>query len=90
MVRGAEWRETMKDRARVGKSGRACASFGARRPARFIKSNAPLSSSTPSASSLIRTHNGKDRGSKGPAPLTSLYIEANMNVISRSIVGKMV
>ena len=29
-----------KDRARAGKSGRACASFGARRPARFIKSNA--------------------------------------------------
>ena len=29
-----------KDRARAGKSGRPCASFGARRPARFIKSNA--------------------------------------------------
>ena len=29
-----------KDRARARKSGRACASFGTRRPARFIKSNA--------------------------------------------------
>ena len=35
-------------------------------------------------------HSGEDRGSKGPAPLTSLYIEANMNVIIRQIAGKMV
>ena len=32
----------------------------------------------------------KTGGSKGPAPLTSLYIEVNMNVIIRSIVGKMI
>ena len=32
----------------------------------------------------------KTGGSKGPAPLTSLYIEANMNVIIRQLLVKMV
>ena len=32
----------------------------------------------------------KTGGSKGPAPLTSLYIEANMNVIIRQLLLKMV
>ena len=43
-------------------------------------------------SSLRRVHNGEDRGSKGPAPspLTSLYIKANMNVIIRQLLLKMV
>ena len=53
-------------------------------------SNVPLSSSMPSTSSLRRMHNGEDRGSKGPAPLTSLYIEANMNVIIRQLLLKKV
>ena len=32
----------------------------------------------------------KSGGRKGPAPLTSLYIEANMNVIIRQLLLKMV
>ena len=47
-----------KDRARAGKSGRACASFGARRPARFIKSNAlpPLCALPPLSPRSVPRH----------------------------------
>ena len=67
MVRGAEWRDTMKEctsaRSILRERGRERA--------------------------LLRAM-AKTGGSKGPAPLTSLYIEANMYVIITQLLLKKV